>query len=43
MKQRKNLLLITTDQQRYDTLKCYGADYAITPNLDKLASESVVF
>lgn len=39
----RNLLFITTDQQRFDSLPCYGADFAITPNLDRLAGEGVVF
>lgn len=43
LKARKNLLFITTDQQRFDSLPSYGADFAITPNLDKLASRGVVF
>ena len=38
-----NILLITTDQQRTDTLGCYGADYAGTPHLDRLAREGTLF
>ena len=38
-----NLLLITTDQQRWDSLPCYGLDFMHTPNLDRLAREGMVF
>lgn len=38
-----NILLITTDQQRTDTLGCYGAGWMRTPNLDQLAEEGVLF
>ena len=39
----RNLLFITTDQQRWDSLPCYGLDFMQTPNLDRLAAESMVF
>jgi arylsulfatase A-like enzyme len=39
---RPNIILITTDQQRTDTLGCYGANYVRTPNLDRLAQEGVL-
>lgn len=42
MKQ-KNVLLIHTDQLRYDCLGFNGNQYALTPNLDKLAAEGTVF
>jgi arylsulfatase A-like enzyme len=32
-----------TDQQRFDSLGCYGAGFAHTPNLDRLAGEGAVF
>ncbi len=38
-----NVLLIMTDQQRFDTLGCYGNRVIETANLDWLASEGVVF
>lgn len=38
-----NILLLMTDQQRFDSLGCYGADFAHTPNLDRLAKAGVVF
>jgi arylsulfatase A-like enzyme len=42
--QRKpNLILFLPDQQRADTLACYGGMKVHAPNLNKLASESVVF
>ena len=42
--QRKpNLVLFLPDQQRADTIACYGGVKVHAPNLNKLASESVVF
>lgn len=38
-----NILIITTDQQRKDSLSCYGSTFTDTPHLDKLASEGVCF
>ncbi|MBN1642683.1 MAG: sulfatase-like hydrolase/transferase [Anaerolineae bacterium] len=40
---RPNILLILTDQHRYDTLGCYGAETCRTPNLDRLADRGVRF
>jgi arylsulfatase A-like enzyme len=40
---KPNLLVILPDQQRADTLACYGGRPSYAPNLNKLASESVVF
>jgi len=40
---RPNILLIITDQHRYDTLGCYGAEICRTPNLDALAARGVRF
>ncbi len=40
---RPNILLITTDQQRWDTLSLYGQSGYKTPNLDKLALNGVYF
>lgn len=40
---RPNILIIMTDQQRYDSLGCYGADWIDTPNLDRLAAEGMLF
>jgi len=38
-----NVLIIFTDQQQRDTIGAYGQRVARTPNLDRLASQSVVF
>jgi len=44
MKQKPpNILWICTDQQRFDTLNCYGNDFVNTPNLNRLAEEGVLF
>lgn len=41
---KKNIVFICTDQHRTDTLSCYKPDTLCrTPNLDRLAAESVVF
>ncbi|WP_262677893.1 arylsulfatase [Paenibacillus sp. J5C2022] len=40
---RPNIVLIMTDQQRWDTLGCYGNDCIETANLDWLASQGTVF
>lgn len=40
---KKNLLIIYTDQQRSDTLGCYGNPKVITPNIDSLATDGVLF
>ena len=40
---RPNVLLIHTDQQRWDALGANGNDEIHTPNLDRLASEGVNF
>lgn len=43
MMNKPNILLITTDSQRWDTLGCMGSPFAKSPHLDKLASEGVLF
>ena len=40
---KPNLLFLWTDEQRADTMAAYGNHQIKTPNLNKLASESVVF
>ena len=40
---KPNLIVFLPDQQRADTIACYGGKKVQSPNLDKLASESVVF
>jgi arylsulfatase A-like enzyme len=37
----RKILLVTTDQQRYDTLGCNGGTLARTPVVDRLAAEGV--
>jgi len=41
--QRPNVILIMTDDQGYGDLGCHGNPVVKTPNLDKLASESLRF
>ena len=43
MTERPNILLLMSDQQRWDTLGCYGCDAIPTPALDGLAADGVVF
>ena len=43
MPDRPNVLLICTDQQRRDTMACYGNDWVQSPNVNALADESYVF
>ena len=38
-----NVLLVTTDQQRADTVGAYGSRLEATPNLDRLAATGVRF
>ncbi|MFW6154028.1 MAG: sulfatase-like hydrolase/transferase [Planctomycetota bacterium] len=40
---RPNILWICSDQQRWDTLGCYGNPFVATPNLDRLAREGMCF
>lgn len=40
---RPDIVLIITDQQRYDTIAALGASHAQTPNLDRLAARGVGF
>lgn len=39
MTKQPNILLITTDQQRFDTIRASGYPHMITPNLDRLVRE----
>lgn len=43
MSEKRNILFITTDQQRKDSLPCYGLDFMHTPNIDRLADRGIVF
>lgn len=38
-----NVLWICTDQQRYDSLGCYGNPFVHTPHIDRLAERGVLF
>lgn len=40
---KPNILFLFSDQQRADSVHCYGQPLAMTPNLDRLASEGVRF
>jgi len=40
---RPNILFIFSDQQRWDTLGCYGNSLGISPNLDAMAHDGVRF
>jgi len=40
---RPNILWICSDQQRFDTLGCYGNAFVRTPNIDRLAQGGVLF
>ena len=41
--QRPNVLFLLADQYRYDYLRCAGAEFVRTPNLDRLAGRGVRF
>ena len=41
--ERPNILLVTTDTQRCDTLACMGSGHAVSPSLDRMAREGVLF
>lgn len=40
---RRNILVITADQQRYDALGCFGGSLARTPVIDQLAADGVTY
>lgn len=40
---KPNILWICTDQQRFDSLGCYGNNFVKTPNIDKLAQNGILF
>lgn len=40
---RPNIIFYFTDQQRWDTMGCYGQRLNITPNLDRIAAEGCRF
>lgn len=41
--ERPNIVFFFTDQQRWDTLGCYGQKLPISPNIDRMAREGVLF
>lgn len=43
MSDQPNVLVIFTDEQRYDTLACYGNTQIQMPHLNALADQSVIF
>ena len=43
MSAKPSILFVLSDQQRWDTLGCYGQALEITPNLDRMAAEGVRF
>ena len=40
---RPNILWICTDQQRWDTLGCYGNSFVYSPHIDALARGGALF
>ncbi len=40
---KPNIILIMTDQQRFDSISAYGNKEVSTPNIDKLAARGVIF
>ena len=40
---KPNIVFITSDQQRRDSLGIYGCRYVSTPNLDRLGSQATVY
>ena len=43
MTDRPDIVLIMTDQQRYDTIRSLGCTHIDTPNLDRLVEEGKHF
>jgi len=42
-KERPHIVLIMTDQQRFDTIGAWGHEHMITPHMDRLVAEGVSF
>ena len=42
-RRQPNVLWICTDEQRFDSLGCYGNEFVSTPNIDRLARSGVLF
>jgi len=43
MSEKPDIIMIITDQQRYDTIAALGASHMDTPNIDKLVNRGVTF
>ena len=43
MSNQPNIILIITDQQRYDTISALGFEHCITPNLDEMVENGTTF
>lgn len=43
LNERPNILILHTDQQRYDSLGCTGNPFAVTPHIDSLAADGTLF
>ena len=43
MAKAPNIIFVFSDQQRWDTVGAYGGPIGVTPNLDRIASEGVLF
>jgi arylsulfatase A-like enzyme len=43
MSERPNFIFITTDQQRFDTIRAHGAQHMRTPHLDDMARRGISF
>jgi arylsulfatase A-like enzyme len=41
--EKPNIIFLLTDDQRFDALGCMGNDEILTPNIDKLGYEGVIF
>jgi len=41
--EKPHIILIMTDQQRFDTIAAWGHDYMITPHMDRLVREGLSF
>ncbi|MCL2057911.1 MAG: sulfatase-like hydrolase/transferase [Oscillospiraceae bacterium] len=40
---RPNIIFYFSDQQRWDTMGCYGQTLPVTPNLDRIAAQGTLF
>lgn len=43
MSRQPNILFITTDQQRYDTIHAAGYEFISTPHIDRIAKEGCIY